>query len=455
MSDPIPSLSEIAWAGFFSRVEALTGLHFTPSRASSAKLAIMRQFPALDSQALHQLTDELSENKAIMGAVTSALTVGETYFFRDPQHFELIRTTILPELLQHTPPQETLRLWSAGCSSGEEAYSLAFMASNLGLGEKTKIIASDISNAALEKARAARYRDWSFRSADSRLLRSVSKPDPEFEDTLTLPRWLRKRVCFRNINLSAPDFSPFRSGLFPIHIILCRNVLIYLSPQAIKVASKNLFEALAPGGYLITGPSDPLLPLTPDVSQTLLNGVRVYQKARQTQTRGISSSRPGLPAPPKALPRPTPASAASLSPSPASSQERELTVLRELARKDIDLALSRLRSILEQSPNSAKFHYLLGVLLTHQGDYQSALDSIRRALYLDPNLLTAYHVLATLLFRQGNLRGAVRNLKNIIEQADDTAAEKHFWSFEHSSLKELVQSARDHLSLIQDAEEAA
>jgi chemotaxis protein methyltransferase CheR len=184
--------------------------------------------------------------------LASVLTVGETYFFRDLPLLESLEEIVLPEIVvrKRKDAHPVLRLWSAGCSTGEEPYTLAmivhcFLSSHPGW--DFSVLATDVNERALETARAGRYRPWSFR-------RPVPAP---YEKYLAgengrrevLPE-LRDKVVFRRLNLAEGDYpSPETENM---DLLFCRNVLMYLDPDVRAAVLDRFHRCLADGGYLVT-----------------------------------------------------------------------------------------------------------------------------------------------------------------------------------------------------------
>src|SRR4051812_1125694 len=154
------------------------------SRAGSADAVRYHELIAADPAALDDLIVEL--------------TVGETYFLREPGQFEFIRREVLPEVRRRKGADAVIRAWSAGCASGEEAYSLAILFEQEGLASQTHILATDISRAALAKARQSVYSSWSLRGEGARIAEGYLSPRG---DRFVLDERIRRRVSFEYLNL--------------------------------------------------------------------------------------------------------------------------------------------------------------------------------------------------------------------------------------------------------------
>ncbi|KFE64289.1 CheR family methyltransferase [Hyalangium minutum] len=178
-------------------------------------------------------------------AVLRASLVGETYFFRHPEHFRFIAREGVPRVLRAGAIR--LRGWSAGCATGEEAYSLAAcLLASAPSGLAIEVIGTDLNEASLAVARRATYGAWSRRDSAPHLFPLYRPLD---EKQVIIFDSVRNVTTFMSGNL----LSPLDAVLGQFHFILCRNVLTYFSPSARELAIQNLFRALAPGGYLFLG----------------------------------------------------------------------------------------------------------------------------------------------------------------------------------------------------------
>lgn len=179
-------------------------------------------------------------------AVVQQLSVRETYFFRAPRDFELI-TTFADELV--AGGQSTLAVWSVGCATGEEVYSLAMALRRV---PSARIIGSDACVSALELAKAGRYRSWSFRDRAPEELEGLVSIDGAWE----VDDSLRRAVSFEELNLAHDAIEPPR-GLGPaLDLIVCRNVLVYLRPDVVERVLTGLTASLSPRGLLVLSPHE-------------------------------------------------------------------------------------------------------------------------------------------------------------------------------------------------------
>lgn len=201
--------------------------------------------------------------------VMDALSVPETYFWRELAQIEALASVVIPQwFATHAGP---LRLWSAACASGEEPYSLAIALLEAGLGDRPiEIFASDGSEAALARARAAVYRERSFRALPPTVR---DKYFDRTSDGWRLHPDVARRVQFSRANLvAATDVH----GLASAPVIFCRNVFIYFSPDAIRRSLRAFATNMPSGGHLFVGASESLLRLTDDFELTEIRDAFVY-----------------------------------------------------------------------------------------------------------------------------------------------------------------------------------
>jgi type IV pilus assembly protein PilK len=215
-------------------------------------------------------------------ALIERLTNHETSFFRHPPSFDALRLHILPELRASKAAGRRISLWSAGCSTGQEAYSMAMCAIADGRDDFT-VWGSDISHQAITMAREGRFGPRAvatvpepYRSRFFTASEAVSGTEFSVTDEL------RRRVRFMTTNLVEPD------GFRASHdVVFCHNVLIYFSPAAVSKVVAHLASSVAIGGYLMLGPGEAPHDRPPGLDPVIVNGVRGFQRrlARPVEIR--------------------------------------------------------------------------------------------------------------------------------------------------------------------------
>jgi chemotaxis protein methyltransferase CheR len=249
---------------FIQLITAQIGLQIRQQDRSalSAKLLTRMKFASIsDPEKYYQfLTITSFETQNEWRELVLLLTTVESYFMRDKGQFSLLEKVIFPELIEQKKKlsktlgiQPTLRIWSAGCSTGEEPYSLAIILKQLIFDwEEWKIVilGTDINEKVIEKAHRGVYTPWSFRLVDPQVQKQYfNQQKTEWK----INRELRESVKFSCLNLITDHFPNVYKNIYNMDLILCRNVFVYFEPKYISVVLKKFANTLKSGGYLITG----------------------------------------------------------------------------------------------------------------------------------------------------------------------------------------------------------
>lgn len=231
-----------------------TGLSFPAARRPDVEQALGRAL-AERSIDLERLRGLLAGNTAARDELIANLTVGESYFFRDPAQFAVLREELLPDLAEQRG-SSALRLWSAGCAGGEEPYSLAILCDELGLRNRSSVLGTDISRVRLANAQRAVYTKWSLRGLTDAAIEHYFL---ERGNAYTVRPQFREHVEFRYLNLADDHYPSLTAGIWGIDIILCRNVLIYFDQETVARVARRLIDSLSEDGWLLLGASDPAI----------------------------------------------------------------------------------------------------------------------------------------------------------------------------------------------------
>jgi chemotaxis protein methyltransferase CheR len=204
------------------------------------------------------------------------LTTNETYFFREAFQLKALTDEILPELkaAKEQKGDKTLRIWSAGCSTGEEPYTIAMLIMEMGgfHGWRVEIVGTDISNRVLQHSRKAVYGKSSFRTTEERYVRRFFH---EQEDGFRVNDEVRELVTISHLNL----FDQNRLALLgKMDVVFCRNVIIYFDQTAKKKVVDTFYRMLHEGGYLLLGHSESLMNISTAFTLRHLKNDMVYQK---------------------------------------------------------------------------------------------------------------------------------------------------------------------------------
>ncbi|MCS7470929.1 hypothetical protein NZK35_30105 [Stieleria sp. ICT_E10.1] len=426
-----------------------TGLKFREDQHRHTMTTIRRLMKTVAVEGFAEFRYGLGRNPQLLSDTIDQLTVGETYFFREHQHFEFVRQKVIPDFRVRSGHHEPIRAWSAGCATGEEAYSLAIVFTQ----EHTRstILATDLSTAAIEKAQRAVFRPWSFRGQASDAVRPFVT---ESGDHFTLSQRIKRRVQFQRLNLATNTYPSSANGTCNMDLILCRNVLIYFGAETVREISRRLFECLAPGGWLITASGDPRLVEHAGYEVVACDHGVFYRRplnaesAAKTAATGRSRSpasndfdarhRATESLPAESLPAKTPfpppshpvaKQVASLTTSNAGDDSGGASLLLELA-DDSDACLAQIKLVAATDPSRAleicrtatvrhplveELHYLHGVLLVDADQPLMALESIRKAIFLNRSSVMSHFLFASIQRRQGQYVSARKHFRRVCE----------------------------------------
>jgi chemotaxis protein methyltransferase CheR len=422
-------LSAALLARLARHIEAHTGLHFASARQADFERALGRMARArggdLAQCAVWLLDGPWDEDKARECA--RHLTVAETYFFREPRAFDLVCDYARAKLA--ADPGASLRLWSAGCCTGEEPYSMAIalrrQVPELDIA-RVDILGSDINDASLDAARQAVYGRWSFRRSEP-WLRADYFTDAGAGRAALLPE-IATQVRFAQLNLAEPVYPSPLNGTAGMDIIFCRNVLMYFSRSQARRVIERLRACLVEGGWLVVNPSESSAELFSGFASVVYPDAVFYRKAERT-AQSAACGRAVAPAPVPAVaqqalahrrpaPLVAPAAAPLAAPVPAAADVG--------APDDVSQALARAGSLsragqgeaaLRALARAAEAHPLAGALYQaaaeialERAEFGLALGQLKRLLYLDPDSVMAHYLAAVAHIRQGRARPALRQL---------------------------------------------
>jgi chemotaxis protein methyltransferase CheR len=392
----------------------------------------------------------------------------ETFFFRNMPHIRALRDVLLPEIHQRKPAGAPIRIWSAGCSTGEEAYSLAITALEvLGqpLGRPLEIWATDLSQSALRKARAGVYRGRAIGNLPPELLARYLRRQG---DAYTVADSVRALVRFESLNL----LEPFPSFAQNIDIIFCQNVTIYFQLETCRQLIARFYDCLPGEGLLFLGFSETLWNVFDRLRSREVAGAYVYYKesdksapptearrlptrvsdptrhagtkAKEEQKTAARVSRAGQ----RSFHDQAPSHSAQASAdeatlrrgrellelghaaealeafsqvSPQSAYARQaltLTARAHADRGDLDMAVAEIYRALEIDTLNEEAYYLLGMIYSRQEQWSSAAHQFERARYLRPDLALVSFYLGEAYRNLGRLNLAAREYRNTLQKLD-------------------------------------
>ena len=234
----------------------MSGIFIADNRRYFLKTRLLRRLQALGMHSFEEyfafVTDVGPEAARERQELLNSIVVVETHFFRTPEHFTALSRWVLPEL---AVKRKRLRLWSAGCATGEEAYSLAMVVDRdfrpMRPDVHVEVLGSDLSSEAIAVAQSGRYLSPSLHGMPEEYRRYLQESGGEYR---VVPE-IRTAVRFFVLNLV--EEASVRS-MAPVDVLFCRNVLLYFTPEVRKRVVTCLVDALAPGGYLFVGATETL-----------------------------------------------------------------------------------------------------------------------------------------------------------------------------------------------------
>ena len=412
------------------------GIHFSDARLGDLQrlagfAAGELGFSRLEDCALAITGSRLSKDQ--LDLLLKSLTVGETYFFRERPFFDALEHEIIPRLMLEASSRPA-RIWIAGCSTGEEAYSVAMMlhrkAPALCRGRVT-IIATDINRYSLNRAINGIYTNWSFRGMPAGYQEKYFKDDGQ--QRFTISDEIKQMVTFVQHNLV---HDPFPLPVGPgegADLILCRNVLMYFSHETIRKIANRFHQALRPDGWFVVSQTECSELFTHDFRTVQIHGAFLYRKGEPKPAERPDAPQPAsiaghcsaptpkpgrAPAPPAAPRRQsaTPAKTGGESRTPARTSDECLALASELAnRKRLDEAIDCCDRAVGLAPLDHRPYYLRAVLLQEQGRLREALSSLQKVIYLKNDSVMAYMSMGNLERQLGDGRASSRHFSAALD----------------------------------------
>jgi chemotaxis protein methyltransferase CheR len=405
------------------RVRERLGLHFPDDRLPDLERGLRgaaRDFGfsgelALIDCAQWLLKEELTGQQ--IDTLAGHLTIGETYFFRDPAIFEVLRLHVLPSLVRQKSQrgERSLRLWCAACCTGEEPYSLAMMLFQAmpvlvpnWRDWQVTLLATDLNPQFLAKARAGIYSAWSFRDLARDEQRAFFKPtgDGRFE----MRREIRDLVRFEQLNLVSSEYPAAINGTSHQDLIFCRNVLIYFTKPQAKLVANKLAACLSEGGYLVPSASEASPQIFSELHVEHHPGAILYRKASQDKS---PAPRPRHAPPLVAKGHQVARQITTPKPQSVTLPNSRDEALSALENGDKVAALAWCERALSSGKMDGELHLLRAQLL-EESDPLGAEFSLRRALYLEPDNPLVHLGLARLARGRGNVAAAKKSFNTAL-----------------------------------------
>ncbi len=396
----------------------------------------------------------------------AGITVGESYFFRDQAQMAWLREHCLPRLIARRREENnlSLRIWSAGCSDGQELYSVAMLLAEL-LPDLERwnlhLLGTDLNAAALARALRGRYSEWSLRATPEVARQRHFRR--ERDHTWSISADFRAHVRFAYLNLREDSFPSMLSETTALDLIFCRNVFIYFDPAIVADVMRKFRACLTPGGNLLLGASDLIDSATLD-GFSLHNLDNAFYLQRLDPAPEIASPERATPAtatpapsagPLRSLPKqPVPPPAAAAAP-PETSHSEIISLLgreawgealaavtaRQVNGEDNALLwqfrakalanLGRSREALEACDATLALdagdkhsHFLHALILLELHRMPAAEEALRRTLYLDRRFVEAHYQLGLLQIRRGARQSGIKSMQNALAIAESARPDR-------------------------------
>jgi chemotaxis protein methyltransferase CheR len=392
-----------------------TGIALPANREAAIIAAMARAAPGLDQAAFLRAVSGPQGDRGLVHRLIDEITIQETAFVRDRAQFDEIAWHSLLEA-DVAAGSRAIRVWSAGCASGEEAYTLALLAAEAFAPAQppVDVLGTDVSGAALAAATAGRYRERAVRGLEPSLRERYL--DRQADGSYLVGHRLRALVRFRRHNLVRDPVPP--PGESHFDLVVCRNVLIYFDAATVAQVIESLERSLRPGGILVLGAADAL-----------------HRTAGQPAPQRGPGHGPAQDPPrrPRAG-RPPPTRA-----------QRLAAALEAAGKGDRDGAIAQVDSLLSVDVLDADAHFIDGLVALEAGRPAEAVAALRRALFADPGFGLAAFTLGRAYDVLGDSPAARRSYQlalRTLEPADD----RHRQMLQQVDIGDIAAACRARLS---------
>jgi chemotaxis protein methyltransferase CheR len=400
---------------------------------------------------LDLLRGETGESE--LHAIAARLTIGETYFFRNSEHFEALRTVILPDILARRAADRRLSVWSAGCANGAEAYSISIILRRefawATAGWDIRILGTDINDVQLQQAREGRFQEWAFRSKQPSLEESCFHRDGGFRSIKPV---YREGVSFEYHNLIESRLPPHGLAADGCDLIFCRNVLIYFGRESVSRLVERFHGSLSARGWLVVGPAETDI-LAYDALFVANSAASVlYQKRSDPERIKPPAAHAVSPAAATSM-RIADAGPAPVAQNGAQNGEQDsgpaLARISQLAdRGEWRKALQFCEQAFAEDGLNPLVYFYHAMIMEQLGEIQTATKSLRKSIYLDGAFVLGHYHLALRLQKENEKESAARHFKTALELLSGMPAGRIFEEGDGITALALTQLAQFHLEAL-------
>lgn len=445
---------------------------------------VMQRYGHLQFESFITSLRNRNEQSQELDALVAGITVGESYFFRDTGQIDYLKNQYLPELIaSRSKTDKYLRIWSAGCSDGQELYTLAFLLCDLipDIEDwRIHLLGTDINTRTLASCLHGHYREWSFRNTPNDIKQRYFHPH---EDGYRLNQTVQRMARFSYLNLAEDSFPSLLTDTTNIDLILCRNVFIYFDQTTIDSVIRKFKQCLVPEGVLMLGASDLVSNSIDEMELMQTDKAFFYRRQHCKQPFDIKvleqEKKPAvdktsllktsdIQIPDKTLKTPVD-NLQALKEMMAKEdwlrvnqavdrclfemgQTAELLVYKATAAAnlgELESALQICDSALELDPVDKHAFYLSAIVLMELERLSFAEVALRKVLFLDSSFLEAHYQLGLLHLRCDRHVQGMKSLKNALRIAEQGNPQHSLYGAPDTSFERMAEVLRNEIKLHQ------
>jgi chemotaxis protein methyltransferase CheR len=397
----IEHLSESDYKLFHDYLVAFSGLHYERRNQKLLERGLLNRMTSLRITSYLDYFDYLIEhhdNRQELQKLLQQLTIGETYFFRYNAHYLTLKRLLNGELA--ADPKKRVRIWSAGCSTGEEPYSIAMTIMEIfpdWRERDIRVIATDINNRSLRRAREGVYSQWAMRVIDHHY---VDRYFRVVDNRFHIRDEVKQLVDFSHLNLQTANFPVPGGEISNIDVIFCRNVMMYFSLSTIKEIVGKFASSLTANGHFFLGHAETLSHVSSQFERHTSDGGFYYRKRNQQQQASVQREkrvvreRPQLRAVPRQPepPKPKVEPVVVVSSPPKGTEELFHEAMELFDTENFTAAAKHVEEVLKKEPEHCGAMVLSGFMLANSGNIDEALAICQKVLAINDLLPEAYYL---------------------------------------------------------------
>jgi chemotaxis protein methyltransferase CheR len=434
------------------RISDLIGIYYSKDHLFDFRQTMEKSFssfgfPDLESWIQRILSASFS-NLEIMH-LAKVFTIGESYFFREPMAFQVLTNKILPDkILKEDTFHKTIRIWCAGCSTGEEAYTLSIVLHQLAqkIPINYQILATDIHGENLEKAKKGVYGKWSFRGVQNPTIHQFF--DFDTPSLFKIKEVYAEPVEFNFLNLVQDPFPSIKNKTSDLDFIFCRNVLMYFSPDQQKKVLEKFYQCLSPGGYLFLSVTEISSFLETSFQIQSEGGIHFYRKPELFENKEEFKKENFLEDLRKEISHILILEKQTSGKIPTKVPLQPRIELKENPQEMADIGYLSRASVenlvlLKEDSLNPKYYYLQSLILFEQGKIRESISFLKKCLYLDPDHILSHFFLGVYYQKLKQEKMSQKYFQQTIRLLGKVADESEIPDSDHLSagrLKVMLQS---------------